>query len=339
MKKVKWLLVGAGGIATTRVGPALVETKNSELAAICDLHQDRAAKLADRFKVKTIFTDYDKALAESEVDSVYIATNPYSEHVELCMKALKAGKHFLCEKPLGVNGEECLKLLKAVRKTDRIGSCSNYRRLSEQYKETKKMLKRQEIGALNNGWMVYAAPFLYSARNNYPNFVTSKALGDGAVNWLGYYIIDIAINLFGMPTGVMAQNGLFDKSKEVEYLSAIIMRFKGGEIFTIFINFQSQGPTRHKLELFGSEGRIYWPEWPPHGNGPIFKITKDGTAKVDTHTNPNFHIPMIDDFVGAVLNGRQPVCALESAVKTAVVTEAILRSAESGKLEPVIWKG
>ena len=82
MNKVKWLLVGAGDIATRRAGPALVEVKNSELIAICDLNQERAAKLAGQLKVKAVYTDYAKALAESGADAVYLAT-PQSTHIEM----------------------------------------------------------------------------------------------------------------------------------------------------------------------------------------------------------------------------------------------------------------
>jgi predicted dehydrogenase len=131
MQQVTWLLVGAGDIATRRVGPALVSAANSKLVAICDLSPERAGTLAAQLGVKAVFTDTTQALAESGAAAVYIAT-PQSTHIELCLQALAAGKHFLCEKPLGRNGAECVRLLRAARQSDRVTSCSNYRRLSEQ---------------------------------------------------------------------------------------------------------------------------------------------------------------------------------------------------------------
>jgi predicted dehydrogenase len=327
MSKVKWLLVGAGDIANNRVAPALVDAKNSEIIAVCDIREESAHKLADRFNIKMVYTDYAQALAKSDADAVYIAT-PQSRHVEMCCQALNAGKHFLVEKPLGPNGQECLRLLEAVRKSDRITSCSNYRRLSEQCKATETMMKKQEIGTLVGGWAVYTSPY----------YNPGKSLG-GPIKELGFYIIDIVINLFGMPSDVMAQTSIFTPGRNSEDMASILMKFPGGAIFTIILDWRSNGSgTRHELEFFGSEGRIYWPEWPPHGNGPIFKITHAGTAKYDTQTNPNFHLPMVEDFVDAVLNKRQPVCTIENAVKTEIVTDAIFRSATSSKLEPVIWR-
>lgn len=331
MKTLKWLLVGAGDIARNRVASALANAENSELVAICDICEESARKLADRFKVKTIYTDYAQALTESGTDAVYIAT-PQSKHVEMSLQALNAGKHFLCEKPLGLNSKECLRLLEAARKSDRITSCSNYRRLSEQYKTTKAMIKNQEIGTLVGGWMVYSTPYYDPGKSH-----SCRAVGGSPIKEYGFYIIDIAINLFGMPTSVIAQTSILKPGKDIEDIASIIMRFPNSELFTIILNYNSPG-TRHELEIFGSTGRIYWPEWPPHGNGPIFRITGDGTRKLDTLTDPNYHLPMVQDYVDSVLARRQPVCTLESAVKTEVVTDAIYRSAASGKLEPVIWK-
>jgi predicted dehydrogenase len=333
MAGVRWLLVGAGDIATRRVGPALVETEYSQVVAICDLVEERAAALAAQLGVGAVYADYATALAEGGADAVYIAT-PQSTHVELSMAALRAGKHLLCEKPLGLNGAECMRLLEAARRSDRVTSCSNYRRLSEQYKLTEAMLTRQEIGKLTGGWAVYSTPYY-----NPGQAPIRQALGCSRIKELGFYLIDIAHSFFGMPSAAMAQSSILNEvvMNDVEDIATAILRFSGGEMFTIIFNCSSPG-TRHELELFGSEGRIYWPEWPPHGNGPVVKITAAGTERIEARTTENWHLPMVRDYVEAVLKGRQPVCTLESAVKTEVITDAIFRSIESGHVEPVVWK-
>ena len=108
-------------------------------------------------------------------------------------------------------------------------------------------------------------------------------------------------------------------------------------MFTILFNCTSPG-TRHELELFGTAGRIYWPEWPPHGNGPVVKITSAGTQEIAAQPAENWHLPMIEDYVDALRTGRPPVCTLESAVRTEVITDAIFRSLASGHVEPVVWE-
>ena len=333
MKEVTWLLVGAGDIASRRVGPALVEVKDSRLLGVCDLEGERAERLAAQLGAPEVYTDYAQALEECAAEAVYIAT-PQSTHVELSLQALEAGKHLLCEKPLGLNGAECLRLLRAARESDRVTSCSNYRRLSEQYKLTEALLARGEIGTLVGGWAVYATPFY-----NPGKAPMRRELGLSRIKELGYYLIDIVHNFFGRPEAVMAQASTLNPElyNDVEDIAAVLLRFPGGELFTLLFDCHSPG-TRHELELFGTEGRVYWPEWPPHGNGPVYKITRAGMETLAAHTHENWHLPMIEDYVEALLTGREPVCTLESATTTELITDAIFRSIESGKLEPVGWE-
>ena len=334
MPDVNWLLLGAGDIARRRVAPALTSPRHSRLAAVCDIDRERASNLAERHGVKAVYTDCAQALAESGADAVYIAT-PQSTHIELSLRVLAAGKHLLCEKPLGLNGAECLRLLEAARRTDRITGCSNYRRLSEQYKLTDAMLRAEEIGKLVGGWAVYSTPFY-----NPGGSPILRSLGMSRIKELGFYLIDIAQNLFGMPCSAVAQASTINRAvmNDVDDIATVVLGFPAGGIFTILFNCNSPG-TRHELELFGSEGRIYWPAWPPHGNGPVVKVTRSGTEQVEAHTDENWHLPMIEDYVDAVLTGRQPVCTLESAVRTEVITDAVFRSIDSGRLEPVVWEG
>ena len=334
MKKVNWLLVGAGDIAVRRVGPALVDAQGSELVAICDLNYELAAKLADQLEVKSIYTEYAEALAESGADAVYIAT-PQTLHVDMCLKALEAGKNFLCEKPLGLNGAECLKLLKVANASNLTTSCSNYRRLSAQCKLTNEMLKNNEIGNVVGGWAVYSSPFY-----NPSNHPIRRKFGSSRIKELGFYMIDIVHNIFGMPSGVMAMAGTTNKElmNDVDDISTLILKFPGEKVFTIIFNCNSPG-TRHELEIFGTEGRIYCNEWPPHGNGPVVKITNSSNREShETHTDENYHLPMIEDYVDALNQHRLPVCTLESATKTEIITDAVFKSIDSGKFEPVIWE-
>jgi predicted dehydrogenase len=325
MDAVRWLLLGAGDIATRRVAPALAAAGNSALVAVCDIEPGRAAALAQRFGVREVYGELATGLAECEADAVYIAT-PQHTHIELSLAVLAADKHLLCEKPLGLNGAECLRLLEAARRSERVTSCSNYRRLSEQVRVTETMLAREEIG--------YSTPFY-----NPGKAPVCQALGMSRIKELGYYLIDLAHNVLGMPCAVMAHGSILhpDVMNDVEELATVVLRFPQGEMFTILLNCTSPG-TRHELELFGTEGRIYWPHWPPHGNGPVVKITAAGTEEIPAHTAENWHLPMIEDYVQAVLTGRQPVCTLESAVKTEVITDAVFHSLGSGRVEAVAWE-
>jgi len=336
MERLKWLLVGAGNIARIRVGAALVHAQGSELCAICDLDRERAESLArDLGIAPRIFTNYDEALAESGCEAVYIATQVTS-HVDLCSQAARAGKHFLVEKPLALNGAGALRLAAAVADLPVRKSCSDYRRLSEQYKTAERLIREGAIGELTGGWMNW------TFRNSVAigNTRLERAIGGSPLKTLAFYIIDMVHNLFGPPEAVFAKTCCtLNPETDTEDLSSVVFSFANGAIFSLQVAYN---PTayHHELEVYGRTGSIYLEKWPPAGNGPVL-LRRAGKSpeSIDVATDPNYHKPMVEDFVLAVREGREPVCSLASAVKTELITDAIFRSAGSGKLEPVDYQG
>lgn len=343
-KNVKWLLVGAGDIAGRRVAPALCAAANSELVAVCGRSSGRAEALAATMNIKKVYHDYDRALAETDADAVYIAT-PHHLHVEMALKALAAHKHIFCEKPLGINGDECLNLLRTAKNSDRICGCSNYRLFTNQFKTTYRMIKAGEIGALLGGWA-------HDEENYYNpgNMPYRQKLGMSPVLLYGFYLINMAQFLFGMPSTVFSQMSSFNCDGKPDYdiddLTNILLCYSDGRQFSLIINTTANAPLRHSYQFYGSKGRIYWPECPPHFNAPIYKIAfPDGSTEIsDSYSGKipgmqtNWHLPMIEDFIQAVHAGRPPLCTLESAVQTAVITDAISKSAASGKCEKVLMQ-
>ena len=343
MTTVKWLLAGAGDIANSRVAPALCEAGDSELVAICDPVREKADALAARMGVGTVYYDFEQALAETAADAVYIAT-PHHLHVDMCLDTLAANKHLLCEKPLGIDGAECLRLLRAVRESDRITCCSNYRLFTNQFKTTYRMIQDGEIGDLVGGWAHDEEGYY-----NPGNTPFRKDLGMSPILCYGFYLINISQALFGMPCAVFSQMTSFNCDNKPDYdiddLENIILRYPGGQQFSIIINNTANAPLRHAYQFYGSKGRIYWPHCPPHFNLPIQKVTKQGGGELpDSYSGdqpgvrPNWHLAMIEDFVHAVQTNTDPICTIESAVKTAVITDAIVKASETGQVQPIVWE-
>lgn len=335
--KVKWLIAGAGDIVKSRAGAAIAETENSEITAIFAPSVGKAEALAERFSIPQVFHDYGEALAKSGADAVYIAT-PHHVHVEMALEAIASGKHFLCEKPLGINSGECRKLVEEVRKhPELVTSCSNYRLFSSQFNETKRLIDSGELGYLVGGWAHDEEPYY-----NPSNAPLLKQYGKSPILGFGFYLINIVQALFGVPDSVFASFSSFNCAKKDPYdiddLENIIFNFKDGRQFTLFLNFATQGPLRHSYEFCCSQGRILWPGSPPHFNLPIKKIfgwrecdvAESVTPLRDGEERPNWHRPMFQDFVDAVLSGGKARCSVESAYMTSVITEAIFKSVEKG---------
>ena len=336
-KRVRWLIAGAGDIVKSRAAAALAETKNAETVAIFAPSVGKAEAIAAEFDIPNVYHDYAQALAESGADAVYIAT-PHHVHVQMAMQALQAGKHFLCEKPLGINGKECQTLLEEVhRHPNLVTSCSNYRLFTNQFRTTRRLIASGELGELIGGW----------AHDEEPYYNPSKAplvrdKGMSPVLGFGFYLINMAQILFGTPKSVFACGSSFNCANEKPYdiddYDNIVLRYANGRQFAIHLNFATQGPLRHSYEFALSRGRIFWPGCPPHFNIPI-RLAKgwSETEVADSFTGPtmgvrpNWHTPMFQNVTDAILSGGKTLCTVESAVETIRVTEAILRSMESGR--------
>ena len=336
MKRVRWLIAGAGDIVKSRAAAVLAETKNAVIVAIFAPSVGKAEAIAAQHGIPKVYHDYSQALAESGADAVYIVT-PHHAHVPMALQALDAGRHFLCEKPLGINAEECLALLAEVRRhPDLVTSCSNYRLFTNQFRMTRRLIASGELGDLVGGW----------AHNEEPYYNPSKAplvrdKGMSPVLGFGFYLLNMAQVLFGTPECVFACASSFNCAGESPYdiddYDNIVLRYADGRQFAIHLNFATQGPLRHSYEFALSHGRIVWPGCPPHFNIPIRVAKGRGEAEVeDSFTgpeagvHPNWHTPMFQDVTDAILSGGQAFCSVESAVQTALVTDAVLRSAETG---------
>ena len=330
IRPVRWLIAGAGDIVKSRAAAALAETKNAETVAIFAPSVGKAEALATAFGIPKVYHDYTQALAESGADAVYIAT-PHHVHVQMAMQALEAGKHFLCEKPLGINAEECQTLLGEVRRhPDLVTSCSNYRLFTNQFRTTRRLIASGELGELIGGWAHDEEPYYNPAK---APLVRDK--GMSPVLGFGFYLINMAQVLFGTPESVFACSSSFNCANEEPYdiddYDNIVLRYPGGRQFAIHLNFATQGPLRHSYEFALSRGRIVWPSCPPHFNIPIHVAKGWSETEVEESftgdaagVRPNWHTPMFQDVTDAILTGGKALCTVESAVETARVSDEII---------------
>jgi predicted dehydrogenase len=112
-------ILGCGPIAQFAHFESCVKARNAELYAICDVADDLRARMAATYEPRHSFSDYDAMLADPALEAVIIATSD-AFHVPAAIRALEAGKHVLCEKPLGVSVEEVQRLAEMVARSGRV---------------------------------------------------------------------------------------------------------------------------------------------------------------------------------------------------------------------------
>ncbi len=139
-------VLGAGPIAQFAHLEACVKARNAELFALCDAAPDLLARMAATYEPARRYSDYDTMLADPDVEAVIIAVSD-AFHVPMALKAIEAGKHVLCEKPLGVDVAEVLRLREAVRRTGLVLQVGHMKRFDPGLEATRAFID-DEIGEL-----------------------------------------------------------------------------------------------------------------------------------------------------------------------------------------------
>ena len=190
-------VIGCGRIATFAHFPALSQMEDVRIKYACDLIEAKALAAKEKWpKIENVITDYKVALADSEVDAVWVLT-PNVSHHPIVMDALRAGKHVLCEKPVAVSYDLACEMAAEAKKQDKllhVGVCSRHN-------QTVRTLREMvQSGKLGNIYHVYCS---FRAPRNIPGLggaFTTKALSGGGVliDW-GVHLFDLILYILGNP--------------------------------------------------------------------------------------------------------------------------------------------
>src|SRR6185369_8026740 len=145
---VRWGLIGAGDIVRKRVAAALRETAGSELVAVSRRDASQAEATATDLGARLWFSEWRDLVASPEIDAVYIATPVYL-HAEQTIAAAEAGKHVLCEKPMGLSVRECDEMIAACQANNVKLGIAYYRRFYPAVKRAKEIINSGEIGKVS----------------------------------------------------------------------------------------------------------------------------------------------------------------------------------------------
>ena len=327
MSELKWLLVGAGDIAAKRVAPALNETKNSTITAVCDIAKDRAESLATSLGATAVFTDLDAALKTTDANAVYLAT-PVGLHASGAAAVLNSGRHVLVEKPLGISAADAKQAVDAAAANPKLkAGCAYFRRCSDRYAQAQQMLSAGEFGKIVLTRMTYFSWF--NPAKDDPKYwrVVPSAGGGGPLADMGSHMFDVFIGLLGMPKRIYARTKTLVQPYEVEDSSVILMEMPDGSDVTASFHWNSK-TWAHEFEIIGTEGKL---KWFPYDAGPVVKTIGRAIDELDLPGAANVHAPLIADFVQAVIENRAPAVPLAEALKTNILLDAVYESARTGK--------
>jgi xylose dehydrogenase (NAD/NADP) len=219
-------VLGAAWIAGRAVLPALREAAGAEPLAIASRDGARAREMAERHGVPRVHTDYAALLADPDVEVVYVPL-PNSLHLPWTLRALAAGKHVLCEKPLALNAAEGAEMAEAARSAGRLLMEAVMYRFHPRMRALVASLAGAEIRH------VYAS-FGFGIRSP-GNYRLKPDLGGGALLDIGFYVADVARWLLGDPERVEA----VIRRAAVDMTCSAVLGFPGGAQASLFASFES----------------------------------------------------------------------------------------------------
>lgn len=197
--QTRWGILGAANIAVERVIPAMAEIASAQAYAIGSREQSKAEDVARRLGIPVAYGSYDDVLRDPAVDAVYIPL-PNDLHVEWTIRALEAGKHVLCEKPLCLTSDDARVILDAQHRSGKVVEEGLAYRNHPQWERIRQIVESEDLGRPLAVQGTIAKRFLdpTDIRNN-------PALGGGAAYDLGIYVISACNLVFrGAPLRVTA---------------------------------------------------------------------------------------------------------------------------------------
>lgn len=329
--KVRWGVMGVAQIAVGKVIPAMQKGEWSEVTAIASRDQSKAEKAARALGIARAYGSYEELLQDAEIEAIYNPL-PNQLHVPWTLRAIEAGKHVLCEKPLSLTVEEAKQLLAARDRAGvKVGEAFMVH-THPQWLRAREIIKSGRIGELRS----ILGFFSYFNRDP-ANIRNIPEYGGGGLMDIGCYPITTSRWAFGEEPLRVA--GLVEKDPEmkIDRLASALLDFPSGQsVFTC----STQLVPYQRMQFLGTKGRIEIeiPFNAPNDR-PCRLFIDDGRdffgGGVSTETIPlcDQYTIQGDAFSRAVREGGEVPVSLEDAIKNMAVIEAIFRSAESGHWE------
>ncbi|MFK3738236.1 Gfo/Idh/MocA family protein [Massilia sp. TN1-12] len=332
-ERVGVAIVGVGRISVNEMLPAFAQSKHAKPVALVSGDRAKALKVAHQYNIPESavldYKDYDKLANMPEVQAVYIAL-PNSMHAEYTVRAARAGKHVLCEKPMANSVAECQQMIEACRKAKKKLMIAYRSQYEENDRTLVKMIRNKELGQLKEFISVNSQHMA-----DPQHWRLKRALaGGGALPDVGLYCINAARFLSGEePVEVIGNTYSTPgdpRFKEVEESCQFVLRFPSG-----FIASCTTGYASHKSQMFRLNGTTAWAELNPAYayEGIRLKVShqvdgKEHASEIQAE-NKNQFAAELDHFARCIQQDQDVHTPGEEGLQDQRIMEAIYTSART----------
>jgi predicted dehydrogenase len=332
--KVRWGVLGVAGIAVKKVIPAMQRSEYTEVTAIASRDLAKAEAAAGPLGIAKAYGSYEDLLADPDIDAIY---NPLPNHLHVSwsIKAADAGKHVLCEKPIGLSVAEARGLIAARDRTGvNIGEAFMVHS-HPQWLRAREIVRSGEIGALRT--MFGAFSYFNRDPNNIRNI---PEIGGGGLMDIGCYPITVSRFIYEQEPQRVAGVMELDPEMGTDRLTSAVLQFPSGQsVFTC----STQAVPYQTFQILGTQGRIEIEipfNAPPDRPTRLFVDTGadlfGGGRRTEEFAICDQYTIQGDRFSQAIRDGGPVPTPLEDSVANMRAIEAIARSAKNGQWEPVV---
>ncbi len=325
MKPIRWGVLGAARIGLKKVIPAMQQSRYGRVTVLASRRVAAAKAAASPLGIPTVHDSYEALLADPDVDAVYIPL-PNHLHVAWAIKAVEAGKHVLCEKPIGLNAAEAESLAEVAGRYPHLKVMEAFMyRHHPQWQAARKLVQDGAVGALQT---VHS---FFSYFNNDPGNIRNQAdLGGGGLMDIGCYSVSLSRFIFeAEPTRVCALMKR-DPNFGVDVLTSGMLEFTTG---TATFTSSTQAERYQRVQILGTEGRIEIENPFNPSLDTSARLWVHQGAEVRAHTFPlvNQFTLQADALAYAILKDHPVPTPLSDAVGNMRCLDALAESAQAGQ--------
>ena len=320
---IRWGVLSVANIAVKRVIPAILASKSEKLVAVASRNIARAREVFAHLPELHLYGDYESLLLDPEIDAVYIPL-PNSLHAEWTIRALEAGKHVLCEKPLAVTAEQGMTMVEAAQASGKLLMEAFMYRFHPQ---TVWALEQAQAGRIGNIKLVRSSFSFNILLPPRPRDIRLQAaLAGGSLMDVGCYPINFCRAVYGHAPSTVAARVSAPGPREVELAASAVLDFDGGRFGLIDSSFEI--PTRQVSEIIGDQGTITIPvPFVPGDTDTEVVLSIEGQIIHQRITHVDQYRLEVEHFGTCIRTGAQPALSLAETIDNLRTIEAIYQSA------------
>ena len=320
------------------------KAEGGRLYAVCDLREDRIERALSEFPGTKTFNDYDEMLKDPEIDLVSVCV-PSGLHADLAIRALRAGKHVLVEKPMDITVDRILEIEKVRRETGlKVGGIFQNRR-NAIMAPMKQAIDEGRLGKIITGafriyW--YRDEDYFRANGHWRG--TWQYDGGGSLMNQGVHTVDLMQWLLGDVASIRAEMAILNhKEVETEDFTFATVKFKSGAVVLLSSTTCAKPGAGTDIQVVGTNGAIYvdgdrpilWriagENWKEEEKEILDAYAGNGSAAWADPTLIRGHSFMVQDMIDAIRFDRDPMVGPMEATKAVRIVNAVYESARTGK--------